>query len=119
MDVKCVAFLLITFITFVCVESEDRCYQIYECCKRLHLRCIEYCGPFVECITIKADQELEITAPPEELPLTTEAITDQPVTYPLNPDWTTQPTIDTAVIGVSTCRLGFKIDGNGRCRRVL
>lgn len=105
MDAKCVIFLLITFSTFIWVKSVDRCFQIYECCEKIDHDCVKYCGPFVECYN---NEEAELFKTTEVTTTSEEYL-----------ETTTQETLPTAVIGVSTCRLGFMLDGKGRCRRVL
>lgn len=113
-DMICVFLLSIILIcsgTQGADNEGETCYQVYECCRKEDTDCLEYCGPNVECIRNSEDPnqviesteaaEAETTQPTEEIEITTQKIAIH------------------QVILVGTCRVGFKPDSTGKCRRKL
>lgn len=115
MDMKCV--LLLSIILF-CVRAQDAdnegetCYQVYVCCRKENTDCLEYCGPTIECNKNSEDSDQEVRS--------TEA-TEIETTPPSEgiEETTFQKPLVQNVIAVGACRLGFKADSKGRCRKKL
>lgn len=102
MDIRCVLFLIITNI--ILIKSQEHCNSVYLCCEKTEFECTEYCPPFTECTNNTWEQESKATEAPIEP-------TEAPIEF--------EPTKAQKMIGVGVCRLGHKLDGNGRCRKVL
>lgn len=110
MDIIFALFLLTTFSS-IHVESQEHCNFVYECCKKLDLDCVEYCGPVLECADNKVDQNQTTVTEASTEVIETTNLSEEPST--------TQGLVTQNVIGVSLCRKGFQLDSNGRCRKLL
>ena len=112
MGIRCAILFLV--ISLICIKSQEQehCNYIYECCKKLDTECIEYCGPIIECTNNKLGQEkeLEVTEAPAELINSTD-FPEESSTFQIGQKQ--------QVIVVGLCRKGFKVDGKGKCRRVV
>lgn len=116
MDIRCVLFLIITNI--ILIKSQEHCNSVYLCCEKTEFECTEYCPPFIECPNNTWEQESKATeAPiePTEAPVDSTEAPIEPTEAPIE----FEPTKAQKMIGVGVCRLGHKLDGNGRCRKVL
>lgn len=126
MEVKCISFL---FIALICVQSQDveqtsqevdeepKCFNIYECCKKIDYDCLEYCEPNFVCTNNGTSKELGIIQSnrknTEEIVETTEAAEN------LVESTTFQETVTQKVIAVGVCRKGYRLVANGSCKKVF
>lgn len=100
MDIKCSLICLVLILSFAnChfipestpeTPEQVQCFHIYDCCRKVEFDCVEYCEPLFVCTNNSTNQDLGF-----------------------------EKTQKTAVIVVGLCRKGFKVDGTGKCRRML
>lgn len=117
--------IFIFYIALICVKTRDveetnneaQCFDIYDCCRKDGIDCVEYCKLKVVCSNNGTTEdlryiEINLESSQETVRETTEAVTQ------VYEESSTQAIQDTNIITVGVCRKGYRRTTNG-CKRVV